>query len=111
MRAKIFRVKRNSVRTTHYPPPPTHTRARACTECKRGYVRVSHRGLTTEQPKDTTKCTPYYDQYVRKPGLWSRYTKALTPTPRILKLRFRLLHKSSICINNGKPVRHFITTT
>jgi hypothetical protein len=27
------------------------------------------------------------------------------------KLRLRLLHKSSICINNGKPVRHFITNT
>jgi hypothetical protein len=26
-------------------------------------------------------------------------------------LRFRPLHKSSICINNGKPVRHFIATT
>jgi hypothetical protein len=23
----------------------------------------------------------------------------------------QLLHKSSICINNGKPIRHFITTT
>jgi hypothetical protein len=45
------------------------------------------------------------------PGLWSRYTKAPTPTPRFLKLRLRLLHKSSICINNGKPVRHFIATT
>jgi hypothetical protein len=27
------------------------------------------------------------------------------------KLRLRLLHKSSICINNGKPIRHFIATT
>jgi hypothetical protein len=56
-------------------------------------------------------------------GLWSRYTKASTPTPnprflkfptptpQFLKLRFRLLHQSSIRINNGKPVRHFITTT
>jgi hypothetical protein len=35
------------------------------------------------------------------PGLCSRHTKAPTPTPRFLKLR--LLHKSSICINNGKP--------
>jgi hypothetical protein len=26
-------------------------------------------------------------------------------------LRLRLLHKSSICINNGKPIRHFIATT
>jgi hypothetical protein len=42
-------------------------------------------------------------------GLCSRYTEAPTPTPRFLK--FRLLHKSSICINNGKPIRHFITTT
>jgi hypothetical protein len=25
-------------------------------------------------------------------------------------LRLRLLHKSSICINNGKPIRRFITT-
>jgi hypothetical protein len=31
------------------------------------------------------------------------------PTPQLLKLR--LLHKSSICINNGKPMRRFITTT
>jgi hypothetical protein len=47
------------------------------------------------------------------PGLWSRYTKAPTPTltPRFLKLRLRLLHKSSICINNGKPIRRFIATT
>jgi hypothetical protein len=47
------------------------------------------------------------------PGLWSRYTKAPTPTPtpRFLKLRLRLLHKSSLCINNGKPIRHFIATT
>jgi hypothetical protein len=56
-------------------------------------------------------------------GVWSRYTKAPTPTPnprflkfptptpRFLKLRLRLLHKSSICINNGKPIRHFIATT
>jgi hypothetical protein len=41
--------------------------------------------------------------------LWGRYTKA--PTPRFLKLRLRLLHKSSIRINNGKPIRHFIATT
>jgi hypothetical protein len=51
------------------------------------------------------------------PGLRSRYTKASTPTPRLLKLlaltstrrflelRLRLLHKSSLCINNGKPTR------
>jgi hypothetical protein len=44
-----------------------------------------------------------------KPGLCSRYTKLPTPTPRFLKLR--LLHKSSICINNDKPIRHFIATT
>jgi hypothetical protein len=37
--------------------------------------------------------------------------KAPTPTPRFLKLRIRLLHKSSICINNGKLIRHFIITT
>jgi hypothetical protein len=36
---------------------------------------------------------------------------ALTPTPRFLKLRLRLLHKDLICINNFKPIRHFITTT
>jgi hypothetical protein len=36
-------------------------------------------------------------------GLWSRYTKAPTPTPRFLK--FRLLHKSSICINPLKTKR------
>jgi hypothetical protein len=41
-------------------------------------------------------------------GLWSRYTKVPTPTPRFLKLR--LLHKSSICINNGKTTKCFITT-
>jgi hypothetical protein len=65
-----------------------------------------------------------------QPGLWSRYTKlhktptpTPTPTPRFLKLptstptpttrflKLRLLHKSSICINNGKPIRHFVTTT
>jgi hypothetical protein len=49
-----------------------------------------------------------------KPGLWCQYTKLPTPSPRFLKLRFRLrhrlLHKSSICINNGKPIRYFITT-
>jgi hypothetical protein len=45
-----------------------------------------------------------------KPGLWSRYTKAPTPTPRFLKLRLRPLHKSPICINDGKPIRHFIAT-
>jgi hypothetical protein len=44
-------------------------------------------------------------------GLWSRYTKAPTPTPPFLKLRLRLLHRSSVCVNNGKPVRHFIATT
>jgi hypothetical protein len=27
------------------------------------------------------------------------------------RLRLRLLHKSSVCINKGKPVRHFITAT
>jgi hypothetical protein len=47
-------------------------------------------------------------------GLWCRYTKAPTPTPtpRFLKLRLqhRLLHKNSLCINNGKPITHFITT-
>jgi hypothetical protein len=43
------------------------------------------------------------------PGLWSRYTKLPTPTPQFLKLR--PLHRSSVRINNGKPVRHFITTT
>jgi hypothetical protein len=43
--------------------------------------------------------------------LWRRYAKPRTPTPRFLKLRLRLLHKSSMCINNGKPIRHFITTT
>jgi hypothetical protein len=32
-------------------------------------------------------------------------------TPRFLKLRRRLFHKSSIYINNGKPIRHFIATT
>jgi hypothetical protein len=37
--------------------------------------------------------------------------KRPTPTPRFLKVRLRLLHKSSICINNGKPIRHFIATT
>jgi hypothetical protein len=42
-------------------------------------------------------------------GLWSRYTKLPTPTPQFLKLR--LFHKISIYINNGKPIRHFITTT
>jgi hypothetical protein len=42
-------------------------------------------------------------------GLCSRYTKAATPNPRFLKLR--LLHKRSICINNGKPIKRFITTT
>jgi hypothetical protein len=46
-----------------------------------------------------------------QPGLWSRYTKLPTPTPQFLKLRLRLLHKISIRINNGKPTRHFITTT
>jgi hypothetical protein len=54
---------------------------------------------------------------VLKPGLWSRYTKAPTPTPAPtprylnLRVRLRLIHKNSICTNNGKPVRHFITTT
>jgi hypothetical protein len=50
-----------------------------------------------------------------KPGLWSWYTKPLTPTPQFLNLR--LLHKSSMCINNGIPtktvngiIRHFVTT-
>jgi hypothetical protein len=47
------------------------------------------------------------------PGLWSWHTKP--PTSQFLNLR--LLHKSSICVNNGKPaklasgiLRHFITT-
>jgi hypothetical protein len=44
-------------------------------------------------------------------ALRSRYTKPPTPTPRFLKLRLRLIHKISICINNGKPIRRFITTT
>jgi hypothetical protein len=46
-----------------------------------------------------------------KAGLWSQYTKAPTPTPTPRFLKLRLLHKSSICINNGKPIRHFIATT
>jgi hypothetical protein len=37
------------------------------------------------------------------PGLWSRYMKPPTQTPQFLNLRLRLLHKSSICVNNGKP--------
>jgi hypothetical protein len=47
-----------------------------------------------------------------RPGLWSRYTKPQTPTliPQFLELRLRLLHESSICIKNGKPIRHFINT-
>jgi hypothetical protein len=42
-------------------------------------------------------------------GLWSRFTRlpTSTPTPQFLKLR---RHKTSICVNNGKPIRHFITT-
>jgi hypothetical protein len=66
-------------------------------------------------------------QVLCQAGLWSQYTKSPTPrflkpptprflklptpTPRFLKLRLRLLHKSSICINNGKPIRCFIATT
>jgi hypothetical protein len=42
-------------------------------------------------------------------GLWIRYTKRPTPTSQFLKLR--LLHKSSVCINNGKTTRYIITTT
>jgi hypothetical protein len=42
-------------------------------------------------------------------GLWSLYTKLPTLTPQFLKLR--LLHKISIWFNNGKPLRHLITTT
>jgi hypothetical protein len=44
-------------------------------------------------------------------GLWSHYAKLLTLTPQFVKLQLRLLHKISLCINNGKPIRHFITTT
>jgi hypothetical protein len=52
-------------------------------------------------------------------GLWSQYTKlpTQTPTPQFLKLqlrlqlRLRLLRKISIRISNGKPIKHFITTT
>jgi hypothetical protein len=52
-------------------------------------------------------------------GLWIRYTKlpTQTPTPTAtpqflrLRLRFQLFRKISICINNGKPIRRFITTT
>jgi hypothetical protein len=54
----------------------------------------------------------------KQAGLWSRYTKLPTPIPQFLNLRFQLLHKNSICINNGKTtkllsgiIRHFITTT
>jgi hypothetical protein len=56
----------------------------------------------------------------RVSGLWSWYTKPPTLTPQFLNLRhwLRFLHKSSVCINNGKPTkmakgitRHFITTT
>jgi hypothetical protein len=48
---------------------------------------------------------------VAQAGLWSRYTKP--PTPEFLKLGLRFLHKSSICINNGKPTyktfhRHYV---
>jgi hypothetical protein len=46
-----------------------------------------------------------------KPGLWSWYTQLPTPTPTPQFLKLQLLHKGSICINNGKPIRHFITTT
>jgi hypothetical protein len=42
-------------------------------------------------------------------GLWSQYRKLPTPVPQFLQLK--LLHKISICINNGKPIRHFIATT
>jgi hypothetical protein len=55
----------------------------------------------------------YTVQKAWKAGLWSRYTKLPTPTPQFSKrrLQLRLLHKSSISINNGKPTGHFITTT
>jgi hypothetical protein len=50
-----------------------------------------------------------------KPGLCSRYTKLPTLTPQFLKVRLRLqlwlLREISMCINNGKPKRYFITTT
>jgi hypothetical protein len=36
-------------------------------------------------------------------GLWSWYIKPPTLTPQFLNLR--LLHKSSICTNNGKPTK------
>jgi hypothetical protein len=61
-------------------------------------------------------CLLVYRYIVLEPGLWSRYTKPPTPTPQFLN--HRLLHKSSICISNGKPtkvvngiIRRFITTT
>jgi hypothetical protein len=51
-------------------------------------------------------------------GPWSPYTKPWIPTPQFLHLQLRLIHKSSVCINNSKPtkmvnsiLRHFITTT
>jgi hypothetical protein len=40
----------------------------------------------------------FHENLSSSAGLWSRYTKAPTPTPRFLKLRLLLLHKSSICI-------------
>jgi hypothetical protein len=47
-------------------------------------------------------------------GLWSRYTKLPTPTAtppsQYLNPRPLLRRKISICINNGKPVRHRIVT-
>jgi hypothetical protein len=53
-----------------------------------------------------------------KAGLWSQYTKPLTLTLTPQFLNLRLLHKNSICTNNGKPtkmvngiIRHLITTT
>jgi hypothetical protein len=62
----------------------------------------------------------HHSQWVTKlsepvSGLWSWCTRPLSP--HFLNLQLWLLHKSSICINNGKPtkmlndiIRHLITT-
>jgi hypothetical protein len=69
--------------------------------------------LAPKLKKELYLCTGLWSQYTKTPTPTPtpRFLKLLTPTPRFLEVRLRLLHKNSMCINNGKPIRHFIATT
>jgi hypothetical protein len=63
---------------------------------------------STENGENSTSTTSEKNTCVLARAVES-VQKLPTPTPQFLKLQ--LVHKISIHINNGKPIRHFITTT